>query len=510
MNNKSFVLNSILLLCGVMVGLLLAIVIQGRPVQVVQQASPEQIVTPVQIGNPNFELPDGAELALSLNSIFKDVAKKAVPAVVSVTADIHQENRFGRKRYRRNLDDRHLPVESAGSGVIISKKGYVVTNNHVVENGKDIEVTLSNNYTLSATKIGADPNTDIAVLKIDPTKTDLQSIDLGDSENLEVGDWVIAVGNPFRLASTVTTGIISALSRPMDIFESSQGVKDFIQTDAAINPGNSGGALLNLSGQLIGINTAIATETGVYQGAGFAVPVNLVSHVVNEIIAHGHVRRGYMGIQMAKLEPHHPQVKNNPGLMGARITSLYEDSPAMQAGLEINDVIVGIDDHEILSTNQVASRIALKSPGQSIKVSVLRGDEYLDLYVTLESADSPAMSRWFEENRPALPELPDDSIINLEEWGFGLSRLDPDDVKDFGVMAGAYIAFIEGGSQAALDAIPRDVVILSIDSHPVSGPEDVVRILEEAFQLEAEELLFEVRKREGWNAYYDVTVPSLN
>jgi len=285
-----------------MVGLLLAIVIQGRPVQVVQPI-PEKIVKSVQFGNPNYEPPNGAELALSLNSIFKDVAKNAVPAVVSVTADIQQENRFGRKRFRRNLDERNLPMESAGSGVIVSENGYVVTNNHVVENGNDIKVTLSNNFTISAVKVGADPNTDIAVLKIDQTKTPLHAIDLGDSENLEVGDWVVAIGNPFGLSSTVTTGIISALGRPMDIFESDEGVKNFIQTDAAINPGNSGGALLNLSGQLIGINTAIATETGVYQGAGFAVPVNLVSHVVNEIIAHGHVRRGYMGIQMIPLEP---------------------------------------------------------------------------------------------------------------------------------------------------------------------------------------------------------------
>jgi len=200
----------------------------------------------------------------------------------------------------------------------------------------------------------------------------------------------------------------------------------------------------------------------------------------------------------------------SPGLTGVRIKDLYDDSPASLAGLEKNDVIISIDDHKISSTNDVANRVALKSPGQSLKVSVLRDDEYLDLYVTLESADSPAMSRWFEENRSDIPEPMDDSIFNLEDWGLGLSRLDPDDVKDFRVKEGAYIDFIESGSQAALDAIPRDVIILSIDSQPVSGPEDVVRILEEAFQLEAEELLFEVRKREGWNAYYDVTVPSLN
>ncbi len=505
MENRSLILNSILILCGIIVGLLMALVMQGRPAQVVQPAT-DRLVRSVQFGNEDFEPPDGAELAVSLNNVFKEVAKKAVPAVVSINATLRQDRR--RKGGLRGYGNGEYA--SAGSGVVISPEGYIVTNYHVVENSDDVSVTFSNNMILSAKMIGWDRNSDLAVLKVDPERTNLTTIDLGDSQNLEVGDWVIAIGNPFRLSSTVTTGIVSALDRPMDIFEANTelGVKDFIQTDAAINPGNSGGALLNLAGQLVGINTAIATETGVSQGAGFAVPVNLVSHVVNEIVANGKVRRGFLGVRVKDLRLDSRLARDNPGLRGAVVTEIGKNTPAMNAGLEVGDVIIKIGERDIYGTHHVHSSIALKSPGQNVKMGIIRGGLFKEMYIKLDPENSDAMLAWLEETYPE--GVQEELIISLEDWGLGLTAMDRDDIRDFRVKKGAYIAYVDSGSQAALDAIPRDVVILSIDGQAVGDPEDVVRILELAFEMDAEELLFEVKKREGWNAFYDVTVPSLN
>ena len=281
---------------------------------------------------------------------FKLASKNSINSVVHVTTKVvqttFQRDIFQEFFYGPGAGGREFKQfgEGAGSGVIVSSEGYIVTNNHVIESASEIEVTLNDNSKYTATVIGADPSTDIAVLKIEASG--LPAISLGNSDDLAIGEWVLAVGNPFNLTSTVTAGIVSAKARNINLLNNPNKnvvpIESFIQTDAAVNPGNSGGALVNTSGQLVGINTAIASQTGSYTGYSFAVPVNLVQKVMRDLIDYGIVQRGYLGVQIRNITQELKTEKNLPNLKGVYIAKAIEGGSAEKAGLKEGDVVLKI------------------------------------------------------------------------------------------------------------------------------------------------------------------------
>jgi Do/DeqQ family serine protease len=332
--------------------------------------------------------------AAALPADFTDVARRSTPAVVNISAQqVYRAERspffndpFFREFFGRDLPFR-VPQEerktSLGSGVIVSADGVIVTNNHVIEKSQQIEITTSDRGRYRAQLVGTDPVTDIAVLRIAAADR-LAAMPWGDSSRSRVGEYVLAVGNPFRLNQTVTMGIISATGR------SRIGIvdyEDFIQTDAAINPGNSGGALVNTRGELIGINTAIYSETGGYQGIGFAVPANLAKQVVDDILAHGHVRRGWVGItRLAEVTAAMAREMGLASTDGALVLELLRGSPADRGGIQPGDVVVAVDGHAITDAGQLRHDLAGARPGTELRLDVVRAGRRLVIRISVEGA----------------------------------------------------------------------------------------------------------------------------
>jgi serine protease Do len=331
---------------------------------------------------------------------FTAAAEKSTPGVVHIKStikgsgsvqefelpdpfkDFFGDNLFGRNQ-NQNQKIEPQPRIGSGSGVIIRPDGYIVTNNHVVADASQIEVTLNDNRSFEAEVVGTDPTTDLALIKIDAH--DLPAMSVGNSDDVKVGEWVLAIGNPFNLESTVTAGIVSAKGRNINILDDRAAIESFIQTDAAINPGNSGGALVNLNGNLIGINTAIATPTGVYAGYGFAVPSNIMKKVVEDIINYGKVQRGFLGITIRNLDSKLVKEKNIPVNEGVYVDSLMSDGAAKAAGIKAGDVIVKLDNNEIKTSAQLQEGIARHKPGDKVEVTLLRGGKEKVIGVDLKN-----------------------------------------------------------------------------------------------------------------------------
>ena len=301
---------------------------------------------------------------------FREVSRKATESVVNITV-------YSATGYR----------VASGSGVIISSDGFIVTNNHVVEDGSRIEVALSDKRQLAAEVLGADPSTDLALIRI--KARGLQSVEFGNSDHVDIGEWVLAVGNPFNLTSTVTAGIVSAKARNIRILESNYSIESFIQTDAVVNPGNSGGALVNTDGNLIGINTAIISESGGYEGYSFAIPSNLVRKVVADLREFGQVRRAILGVIIEDVTGELADQLRLPSVDGVYINKVSRNSSADEAGLEVGDVIVGINGIDTPSVPALQEQVALFRPGDRISVDFIRsGKKYRKENIELKSLNS--------------------------------------------------------------------------------------------------------------------------
>ena len=280
---------------------------------------------------------------------------------------------------------------SSGSGVIISSDGYIITNHHVVEDGSTFEITLYDKRKVEAELIGSDPTTDLALLKVDGRN--FRPLAYGDSDKVEVGEWVMAVGNPFNLSSTVTAGIVSAKARNINILRGSYAIESFIQTDAVVNPGNSGGALVNEKGELIGINTAIISESGGYEGYSFAIPANLVRKVIRDIREFGEVQRAVLGVGISEVTDKHAADLALPVVAGVYITNVGPESSAAEAGLRSGDVIVSVNGIKTNSVPELQEQVALFRPGDRISLEFYReGRKYRRDNVTLKSLERPAAS----------------------------------------------------------------------------------------------------------------------
>lgn len=378
--------------------------------------------------------PVPAEENYEPSHLFRNVAKEIIPAVVYIETDITTDPNIPEgehQQFEDNFWDRFIPrgrTQSIGSGVLISSDGYILTNHHVIEGAESrIQVMTHDKKRYQGEVIGSDPSTDLAVVKIDVE--DASPLVVGNSDHVEVGDWVMAVGNPFRLHSTVTAGIVSALGRDVDIINDRMRIESFIQTDAAINRGNSGGALVNERGELIGINTAIASESGSYQGYGFAVPVNLAMKIGQDMIEYGDVRRAYLGVEIATLDY---QRSRNLGLeeaAGVEIRNLIPEGSAARGGLQQGDVVLQINGHPVTAANRLQERIALMRPGEEVSMEIWRDEREMTLEFPVMGMDNDAIRQWASEGSSSGEELefsPEmDSGVRQQsfEAGFSIAEL---------------------------------------------------------------------------------------
>lgn len=319
---------------------------------------------------------------------FKTAAAKSMPAVVHISAKVVQPTSSRSQdpfRFFFRDDFGGAPQGGTGSGVFYSSDGYIVTNNHVVGMADEVEVTLYDNRTYEAKVIGKDDKTDLAVIKIEGN--DFPTLDFADSDEATVGEWVLAVGNPFELTSTVTAGIISAKGRSINLLGGGQAIEAFIQTDAAVNPGNSGGALVDAEGRFLGINTAIATRTGVFSGYSFAIPINLVRRIADDIIEYGSFKRAFLGVEIQELDSELAKEIGVDFTQGVVIASLMDGGSAQFAGLQPQDVITQVDGKLIKSVPELQEIVGRAKAGDTLNLFINRKGKSLEIPVRLKSAD---------------------------------------------------------------------------------------------------------------------------
>ncbi len=343
--------------------------------------------------NDNFALPiHQTNVKYGQNAVpfdFKAAAKKAMPVVVHITASealTASKNNKSRNPFEELFGGDWFyggPQKGTGSGVIYSDDGYIITNNHVVDFADEVEVTLYDNRTFQAKVVGTDKTTDLAVLKIEAD--DLPTLKIANSDDAEVGEWVLAVGNPFDLTSTVTAGIISAKARDINILRGKKSIESFIQTDAAVNPGNSGGALVAADGSLLGINTAIATQTGSFSGYSFAIPINIVTKVVDDLIQYGKTQRGLIGIDIQDLDSEHAKELGLNINQGVVIVGVIDGTAGQFAGLLPDDVITKVDEKTVKSGPELQEIVGRKRPGDIVNLTILRDGKTKKIPVRLKA-----------------------------------------------------------------------------------------------------------------------------
>ena len=370
---------------------------------------------------------------------------------------------FRQFKFEPNNDSE--PIIGGASGVILTPDGYIVTNNHVVKDADEIDVTLFNGKSYKAKIIGTDPQTDLALIKID--EKNLSFVAFGDSDKIEVGEWVVAVGNPFNLASTVTAGIVSAKARNINILKNQGAIESFIQTDAVMNPGNSGGALVTLEGKLIGINTAIATPTGVYAGYAFAIPVDIVKKVSNDLMNFGSVSRGFLGISIRDMDSKIAKEINIDRANGVYVDSVATNGAAKEAGVKAKDVIISIDGMETMTSSKLQEIVMRKRPGDKVKILLIRnGNERKELVATLQKQEaSPKITK--TKN----PEL-------LTDLGVQLVPISKEDQKNYKVKNGLKVTKLYNGKLKKNTNIREGFVITAVNNKEVSTIDSFIEAVE--------------------------------
>jgi serine protease Do len=427
---------------------------------------------------------EGAKKNGSGPADFVDAASAAIPATVhiktktvrTVSNNLPKHNPFS-DLFGIDPDDffgngngmRSLPEMASGSGVIISNDGYIVTNNHVVDGADEVTVTLSNHKSFKAKVVGADPSSDLAVVKIDAQN--LPFLLYGNSDDVKVGQWVLAVGYPLTLETTVTAGIVSAKGRTLDINrrQSQTPIESFIQTDAAVNPGNSGGPLINTDGQLIGINSAIASPTGSYAGYSFTIPVNIVKKIVNDLMKFGTPQRGYLGISYPRddLSDEQKKESNIKDGEGVYVMSSSPDGPAAHAGIKQGDVITKLDGEEVTTGAEMVGKIATYSPGDKLKVTYKRDGKEYTVAVTLSNNSSSTSTTIIKSSV-------------LDKLGAQLENLGKKDAATLEVKGGVVVKSITENGLMDKSRIQEGFIILKANGEDVKNVDDLQRILSKA------------------------------
>ena len=351
----------------------------------------------------------------------------------------------------------------SGSGVIIREDGYIVTNNHVIDGATKIEVTLNNNQTYPATLVGTDPATDIALLKVDASG--LPVIPFGDSDKLRLGEWVIAIGSPYDLRSTITAGIVSAKGRSMPNYSGEFKIESFIQTDAAVNPGNSGGALVDKAGNLVGINTAIYSQTGSYSGYSFAVPVNIVKKIAYDLMDFGSVKRAVLGITMQPIDDKIAEDLKLSSRNGVYINEVSKNGAADKAGIKAGDVLIAIDSYSVGTTSAVQEAVSRYSPGDEAVVTVIRDGKEKEIKVT------------FKGTSEADGTVADDGSVAF--YGSSIKAADEKTLQKYGLKNGVEIIELGPGKLMESGAT-EGFIILYVNDHPVKTPQDVIDIVKKS------------------------------
>ncbi len=393
----------------------------------------------------------------ALNDDFSAAAEKSIHSVVHVKTQYARAG-YDNPLYEFFFGNRNYvpqPIEGYGSGVIISSDGYIITNNHVIERSDYIEVILNDKRSYQAKLIGTDPFTDIALLKIE--EDDLAAISYGDSDNLKIGEWVLAAGNPFNLTSTVTAGIVSAKARNIDVLNQEYAIESFIQTDAAVNPGNSGGALVNTRGELVGINTAIASRTGSFSGYSFAIPVNIAKKVVSDLIEYGSVQRALLGVSIRDLDARGAKYLGIDKIEGVYISKISVGGAAEKAGIESGDIIISINKTRINKVSELQEQISKFRPGDKISLEVRRDDKLLDFEVVLQNKQGSTniiRSEVVGILGAKFEDLPDKELAELGiEHGVRVTSLEAGKLLKAGVKEGFVITFINRQSVSNVNDI---------------------------------------------------------
>lgn len=420
-----------------------------------------------QVRNPTnqrpYEIPSTTNTnTTNTNSGFTEAANIARPAVVHIQGGTgsRYEDMFG--------------GGSSGSGVIVSLDGYIVTNNHVIDNATDIKVTLNDKRKFTAKVVGTDPSTDLAVIKIKNTELkdqELPVLEFENSEKVQVGEWVLAVGNPFNLTSTVTAGIVSAKGRNIDILEDNYSIESFIQTDAAVNPGNSGGALIDTEGKLVGINTAIITRSGRYEGYSFAIPSNLVRKVMKDLIEFGEVQRGFLGVTIEDISSEVAKKYDLGTLDGIYVKQVNEGSAAEEGGLEEGDVITHVNEVKVKTSPELQEQIALFRPGNKISIDFIRDGEPKTTELTLKNK---ANTTELGEKRKQKAFNSKDAV--LSDMGIEARKLSENEIKQFKTQ-GVIITKIKKNSLIDETNMEKAFIITSINDKKIKDLDEFINTI---------------------------------
>jgi serine protease Do len=466
MNVRSYVLVPVLML---LIGVALGVIAGSKSTPVFEAAEPAIAA----------QEPRTLEAARSFSDAIIDVSEKVTPTVVTIFSEKTVKNplsgledsplrdffgdEFSRRFFGHPGFDREYKQRGLGSGVIVTEDGYILTNNHVVAGADRISVGIGGDDQVDGEIVGTDRATDLAVIKID--KKELKPANLGDSEGIKVGEWVVAIGNPFGLEHTVTAGIISYKGRSNVRIAD---YEDFIQTDAAINPGNSGGPLVDLDGKVIGINTAIASNTGAYQGVGFAIPINLARRIMDELIESGKVVRGWLGVYIQDITDAMAEALDLPTKEGVLVADVVKEGPSSEAGLQRGDVILELNGEELKDGAELRNKVAAMSPGTKVKLLVLREGKKKDMSVTLG-------------------ELPVEEEVAVrgggrdvtEELGLAMHDLSPEIARRFGLDAssGVIITEVLPGSPAQEAGLNSGDIIIEVNQRDVESVGEVTSIL---------------------------------
>lgn len=425
-----------------------------------------------------------------------DAADKSVHAVVHIKSTQNSKTKTVRRApdiydfffgdgTGREQTIRTQPRVGFGSGVILSKDGYIVTNNHVIADADEITVTLNDNRTLPARLIGTDENTDLALIKVE-SDSDLDFLPVGDSDALKVGEWVLAVGNPFNLTSTVTAGIVSAKARSLGVYNG--GIESFIQTDAAINQGNSGGALVNARGELVGINAVLSSPTGSYAGYGFAIPATIMTKVVSDLKEFGTVQRAVLGIVGGTVTSELNEEKNLGTVDGVYVSEIVPDGAAQSAGIETGDVIVGLNGKKVKTMAEMQEELAKHLPGDKVDVKLLRDKKERSVKVELKNVQG---------NTSVVKNL------DLEALGAEFKELNDNDKRQYNVSYGLKVTDV-GNGLFDKAGIKKGFVVMKVNGSPVRTLEDLQKMVKQANASSEQVLFISGVTAAGRRAYFSV------
>jgi len=416
---------------------------------------------------------------------FTGAVEQSIDAVVHVKTKEFRESQ-GNSLYELFFGEQNNgeapPILGFGSGVIISNKGYIVTNNHVIYGSDEVVVVLNDKREYNATVIGADPNTDLALLKVEAEE--LRALKFGDSDELRLGEWVLAIGNPYNLTSTVTAGIVSAKARNLPFLRTQEfSIESYIQTDAAVNPGNSGGALINTRGELIGINTAIATRNGAFVGYSFAIPVSIVHKVVTDLMEYGEVQRAIIGVTIATVTADLAAEMNISEIAGVYVSSVRPESAAKAAGIKEGDVIISIDEIRVNSSAELQETVSKYRPGEEVKVILRRDGKLKQFDVVLRNLDGST-------------EIVKKTEV-IEVLGASFEPLSEREMQSLGIDSGVRVKSVKDGTFMKL-GIREGFILIMVNKKPVNSVKDITTILKES----EGGVIIEGVDRKGSPAYY--------